>query len=96
MPLHPRALRAIFTFRPLMLNKRGGNSAAWERAVTAVEIANVAATQAGILKGDRAKVFSDIVAPVLQNSKHPTSSEHFLREAAVLYDDWKKGKLTKK
>ena len=94
--MNPLALRALFTFLPPILNRMAGNSAAWERAVTAVEIANVAATQAGILKGDRAKVFSDIVAPVLQNSKHPTSSEHFLREAAVLYNDWKSGKLKKR
>ena len=93
--MNPFALRAIFTFLPPILNKMAGNSAAWERAVAAVEIANVAVNQSGVLKDNRAKVFSDIITPVLQNSKHPVSSENFLREAAVLYNDWKKGKLKK-
>ena len=93
--MNPLALRAIFTFLPPILNKMAGNNTAWERAVAAVEIANVAVSQSGALKDSRAKVFSDIITPVLQNSKHPVSSENFLREAAVLYNDWKKGKLKK-
>ena len=94
--MNPLALRALFTFLPPILNKMAGNSAAWNRAVAAVEIAKVATTQAGVLKGDRAKVFSDIIAPVIEKAKQPVSSENFLREAAVLYNDWKSGKLKKR
>lgn len=93
--MNPLALRAIFTFLPPILNKMAGNNTAWERAVAAVEIANVAVSQSGTLKDSRTKVFSDIIAPVIKDSKHPVSSENFLREAAVLYNDWKKGKLKK-
>jgi thioesterase domain-containing protein len=91
--MNPLALRLLFTVLPPVLNKMAGNSRAWDAAQQAVAVAKVAVEHGSIPKSQAAAVFKEHIEDALKNSKTPISSENFLREAALLYSQWKSGKL---
>ena len=90
------AMNLLFTVLPPILNKMAANPRAWSAAQMAVAVAKVAIEHGNVPKGSAVEIFNERMKPVLAKSEHPVSSENFLREAAVLYDKWKAGKIKKK
>lgn len=78
-------MHGLYAFLPKVLNWLANNPNLWSSALKAV--------QAGRLQPNPAEYFHGAVAQELETTKHPTRLENFVREAALLYADWKVGKI---
>lgn len=82
-------LRLLYLILPKALNWLANNPDAWKRAVEAVEATYGALRKGTITKEKRAEYFAGWMEGITDTAKNPTRVLNFLREAALVYVDWK-------
>ena len=86
-------LRILFAVLPRVLNYLASNPNAWVKALnTVTNIAGLVKTGAAD-PAKRQEMFAQTMQIAIAEAKNPTRVVNFLREAAVLYTDWKAGKI---
>ena len=88
-------LPLLYSILPKVLNWLAANPQAWTTALEGARRTLEAVTSGRITKEQRQEHFRGYINSVLDSAKNPTRMINFLREAAVLYIDWKSGKLGK-
>lgn len=89
----PALLRVLFAVLPRVLNYLASNPHAWTKAlVTVSNITGLVKTGAAD-PAKRQELFAQAMQVAITEAKNPTRVVNFLREAAVLYTDWKAGKI---
>ena len=88
-------LPLLYTILPKVLNWLSANPQSWSTALEGARRTAEALISGRITKEQRQEHFKGYIDSVLDSAKNPTRMVNFLREAAVLYIDWKSGKLGK-
>ena len=96
--MNPLQLSALFTILPKVLNTMAGDKLAWKEATTAVVRIEEAVQKGRLDKTKRAQYFAEAITHFTRkpNGKTQAAIINLLRESAVLYVDYKSGKLTPK
>ena len=85
-------LRVLFAVLPRVLNYLASNPGAWVKALSTVNNVTALVKTGAADPAKRQEMFATAMQVAIGEAKNPTRVVNFLREAAVLYTDWKAGK----